>query len=299
VLPAGVYFFYYHDVSDSPHVPLSIRTTPDRFKREISVIGRHFETVSLQDGIDAIGSTKKRLAVLSFDDGFRSILDIVPLIERAGLPYTMFANAAFVDQVRVSDAVLLHAAERIGAEFTDRRPTETLREYGRRRSGPEFSAELHDRFGGDLLDKRIFLDEAGIRQIERSHLFGLGNHTFGHHWLSNLDDATLLDEVKLGHEAMSSFDSYSGFMAIPFGSNDSFDDRIVPLVHRFSRGALIKASGGISHRRSKEILEIERIGLSSLKPDFLRHVRQRISRPSLTDRTVGLARRVGLSALGR
>lgn len=114
----------YHSVSDKelPHLKHVIRyKTTQQFENDLDYIAKHFQFVNWQEFKDYMaGSFKpsKKIALLTFDDGFREFYDIVvPILERKGIYACNFINPAFIDNkemmFRCKASLLADAAEKI------------------------------------------------------------------------------------------------------------------------------------------------------------------------------------------
>jgi peptidoglycan/xylan/chitin deacetylase (PgdA/CDA1 family) len=95
---------YYHMVSDEalPHVePLYQYRTVRQFTDDVDFFLKNYEPVTLSDLLAHIHSGKilpTRAFLLSFDDGFREMAEIVaPILKAKGVPAVFFVNSAFVD----------------------------------------------------------------------------------------------------------------------------------------------------------------------------------------------------------
>jgi hypothetical protein len=95
---------YYHMVSDDrvPHVsPLYRFRTVKEFKADLDCLLRGRKAISASDFIDSIQATglpPRRSCLLSFDDGFREMHDIVaPILKEKGAAAIFFLTSSTVD----------------------------------------------------------------------------------------------------------------------------------------------------------------------------------------------------------
>lgn len=95
----------HHDVSrptfehHSPHYS----TTPARFREQLDFIQEHFRVVGLEELLAAPPRRSHRLAALTFDDGFRSVLlEAAPILAKRGLPFTVFVNEMAIETNRLA-----------------------------------------------------------------------------------------------------------------------------------------------------------------------------------------------------
>jgi peptidoglycan/xylan/chitin deacetylase (PgdA/CDA1 family) len=95
---------YYHVVSDQelPHISGRSKFRSVRqFKADVEFFLRHYTPVSLKDIIDHLGGSArlpKRCFLLTFDDGFREVYDVVaPILYAQGVPAVFFLTTSVID----------------------------------------------------------------------------------------------------------------------------------------------------------------------------------------------------------
>jgi peptidoglycan/xylan/chitin deacetylase (PgdA/CDA1 family) len=90
------------------------------FERIVELVRSRYEIVSLDDVAAALagnGSLPAKPAVLTFDDGYRTMLDLVdPLLQRLGAPYAVFVPSGLVERGGRVPTWVMRAA----LEFTER-----------------------------------------------------------------------------------------------------------------------------------------------------------------------------------
>jgi hypothetical protein len=94
----------YHSVSDKdlPHIRNVIRyKSTKQFEEDLDHISRHFQFVDWQEFKNFTSGNfrpGKKIALLTFDDGFSEFYDTVaPILERKGIYACNFINPAFID----------------------------------------------------------------------------------------------------------------------------------------------------------------------------------------------------------
>jgi peptidoglycan/xylan/chitin deacetylase (PgdA/CDA1 family) len=99
---------YYHMVSDAdvPHVKHLYRYKSVRaFREDLEFLLRRYTPIGLADLLDhaRVGRRlPKRAVLLTYDDGFREMSDIVaPILTKKGVRATFFVNSAFVDNAQM------------------------------------------------------------------------------------------------------------------------------------------------------------------------------------------------------
>ncbi|MCS4305684.1 polysaccharide deacetylase family protein [Chryseobacterium sp. BIGb0232] len=98
----------YHCVSDEnlPHIKhvIEYKNSKD-FEKDIDDLSKHFQWVNWQEFKDFTSGNfkaQKKIALLTFDDGFREFYDIVaPVLERKGIYACNFINPAFIDNKEI------------------------------------------------------------------------------------------------------------------------------------------------------------------------------------------------------
>jgi peptidoglycan/xylan/chitin deacetylase (PgdA/CDA1 family) len=264
-LPAGWYNFYYHDVSNDPRVPLSVRMSPDRFKSEMAFIVEHFDVIPFDEGVERLraGSHNKPRASISFDDGFRSVLtNALPVLKAKRIPQIIFLNAAFLNREGASDSVI---ATRLG-------------------QGSQLRDTMHpDRFGdlwtkiGPTIDcDELFLDWNSLDEFP-DDLTTFGNHTRSHYWMAGLPSEKQLEEIRSNHEALKHLPGYRSLMALPFGTSSCFDEGTLRANDQVHGDVVIKAVGGINHQQVGGRWIIERMGMADEKMRIDDVLRERVA----------------------
>ncbi|MFP3593664.1 polysaccharide deacetylase family protein [Chryseobacterium sp. SIMBA_038] len=94
----------YHCVSDEklPHLNHIINyKNVKQFEQDLDYLSKYFQFVNwgeFKDFINGNFNPKKKIALLTFDDGFREFYDVVvPILERKGIYAVNFINPAFID----------------------------------------------------------------------------------------------------------------------------------------------------------------------------------------------------------
>ncbi|MDQ0065792.1 polysaccharide deacetylase family protein [Chryseobacterium lathyri] len=113
----------YHCVSDEnlPHIRHIIQYKNTRqFEEDLDCLSKHFQFVSwaeFKDFVNGNFKPKKKIALLTFDDGFREFYDtVLPVLERKGIYACNFINPVFIDNqelmFRCKASLIIDAAEK-------------------------------------------------------------------------------------------------------------------------------------------------------------------------------------------
>lgn len=198
VRPCGLRTVLYHHVAERPTPlidALGVTTPPAVFEAHLEYFARHYDVVDLGQVLS--GRLPKRPLLITFDDGYRSVLDVAgPLLKRHDLPSVFFLSAAFLEPGSLPlDNLLCWLSHREGLAALEREITSgpathgTLRELMAVVAAMPFERravlgdELAERFG---VDRARLRDESGLflGRHELPALAGfrmeIGNHTRSH-----------------------------------------------------------------------------------------------------------------------
>lgn len=97
--------FVFHAVTDEFDETLNMRvdwTSTEEFKRNIISYQSQYEFISLTEAYSKLCKNlcrREKYAVLTCDDGFESVLNILPFLEERYVPTTLFVNPRYLDGV--------------------------------------------------------------------------------------------------------------------------------------------------------------------------------------------------------
>lgn len=207
---------------------------PARFEEHMRFVRRFYNAVS----VDALAGADRppRTAVITFDDGYRSVLTgAAPILRTEGLPFAVYVvsevvgNHALVWVNALNWLLQRHAAhvtpmvrEAVGGSDSD--APAVLVDLVRARLSPDAIDALLEsasaKMGLDVArlagDRRLYLEWDDVHHLHASGAT-IGNHTASHFSLPRLDPASVRSELQLAHDtivrAIGSCDSF----AHPFG----------------------------------------------------------------------------------
>lgn len=93
-MASDVLVLCYHALSPAWTATLSI--TPERFERQVSLlVERGYRGVTFTEAVSS--PSQGRVVAITFDDAYRSVIELgLPMLERVGLPATVFAPTDFI-----------------------------------------------------------------------------------------------------------------------------------------------------------------------------------------------------------
>ena len=247
----GLRAVLYHHIADhvSPLVDrLAVNTAPAVFETHLRKMARDYEVV----GLDAVlsGNLPRRALLITFDDGYRSFIDVaLPILRRLGLPSVLFVTGACLDPYCLPlDNLLSYLCAAVGltrvgaaldpaaarpATFLQLLDTVASMPYDRRLRVGE---ELAERFEVDQARLRaeagIFLDPEDLGGLAADGC-EVANHTRSHLFCRSLVDAASAQDQLVDHGRR--LESLTGHpvraFSFPYGRRED----ATPMVERVLR----------------------------------------------------------------
>ena len=194
--------FCIHQVSDELH-PLTtckgdwIQT--ESCKSALLRLKKEYTFISLQEAHDKLKndfSRRQKYAVLTADDGYRCILDLLSWLDENQIPITLFLNAKYVDGHSCSPHIMRHARME-NAEVTQE--------------------ELAD---------GLYLTEDMLKSMPRG-LVTLASHGYEHVNAAKLALDQFSDQIQKNVTALCQYDSYIPFHAYTWGRHNGKTDAVL------------------------------------------------------------------------
>ncbi|HEX7293787.1 MAG TPA: polysaccharide deacetylase family protein [Solirubrobacterales bacterium] len=150
----------YHAVSET--WPADLSTTPEAIEGQLTaLVERGYRGVTFSEAVEGEDGAGRRVAV-TFDDAYRSVCDLaLPILDRLGLPGTVFVPTAHVDS-----------------------------------EDPMAWAGIDRWIGGPYEREMLCMSREQLRDLDR-HGWEIGAHTHTHPRLSELTEAELPGELEL------------------------------------------------------------------------------------------------------
>ena len=170
----------YHAVSDTwPH---QLSVTAEALESQLRLLlGRGYRPVTAAEAVAGEG----KLLHITFDDAFTSVHDALPMLERLGVPATVFACTGYAD---------------------DPRPLGV----------PELADELHTH-----AEELRTMSWGELRALDGHDGIEVESHTVSHPHLPALSDAELEEELAASKLRLEEeLDRPCRFLAYPFGDSD-------------------------------------------------------------------------------
>lgn len=242
----------YHCVSDEdlPHTKHVIRYKNTRqFEGDLDFLSKHFQFVNWSEFKDFIRGNfkpKKKIALLTFDDGFRDFYEtVVPILERKGIYACNFINPAFIDNqdlmFRCKASLIVDTVEKKKTLNPEIYPLLSLEELERETVKQQvLQIQYNEREVLDQLAEKLELDFEVYLKENQPYLsteqlkilmqkgFGISSHSWDHPLYHKL---SLNDQLETTNRTLSYLKEnnflYESF-AFPFTdfgvSNDFFEE---------------------------------------------------------------------------
>jgi len=270
---------YHHLISDEerPHVSeLYSYKTPGQFVSDLEWLLKHYVPVSAEQAYDYVFDKKSlppNAFLLSFDDGFREVHEIIaPILRAKGIPAVAFVNPSFIDNrelfYRCKLSLILHQVKKnsnLQKLFADRLSVipgryDLLRskilqlDYTGRELANEWGVWAGIDFNDYLLKDRPFMSSAQLEDLKRSG-FTIGAHSMDHPHYGVLTEEEQLQQTAASLHAISRpgtersyfsfphedrtvrpsfFDALSNRRILFFGTQNNRPETSLPMLHRFN-----------------------------------------------------------------
>ena len=216
---------YYHIVSDKdvPHVKHLYRfRNESQFEKDLEAFLKVYEPIGLLDLVVSVRTGKalpRHAFLLTFDDGFRELIEVVaPLLVRKGIPATFFLATAFLDNKEMAlhnqiSVLIDHInglpekrQRQINDQLSKRQLSgDTVSErllsitYQRKHLVPQIAKSVECDLAGYLRQARPYLTSAEVRNLIAQG-FTIGAHSVDHPLYSAL---TLKEQLQQTSESVS------------------------------------------------------------------------------------------------
>lgn len=273
--------FCYHQVLESPDAIRSGEPTEQEFAADVERIASAFTVLTFGDAVArlAAGTLPPRAACLTFDDGYANNYSLAaPVLEKAGIPATIFVAGGAVDEgVMWNDVVIESVAAAGGwpripeaADFLappERgKPLAQLAEHllGQLKYRPlserwEVARGIYEETVGEKLP-RLMMGRDDVRELA-ARGFEIGGHTINHPILKELPDDEARAEIEGCRRWVEEVTSTAPMsFAYPNGrSGVDFDDRHIAMVRDAGFAAAASTDWGLATAES-DVFSLPRTG---------------------------------------
>lgn len=225
----------YHNVSNEhlPHLGQIIKYKNEKeFEADLDCLSKNFQWVTFEEFKDYVKGNfkpKKKIALLTFDDGYREFFDVViPILERKGIYAMNFVNPAFIDN---KDLMFRCKASLLKDKFNtlhfDSNSVLKLK-YQESKTLDDFSQQFEVYFNEVLKKKKPYLTLDQLHQIKNKG-FGISSHGWDHPLYHDIPHSEQLKNTIDGYNFMKENNFHYESFAFPFtdfGVEKAFFDEL-------------------------------------------------------------------------
>jgi len=275
----------YHHISDdgsklTKH--LGVSTAPELFKKHVEYFASNYNLIS---GADLLANDLPNKALLlTFDDAYRSVLDVAaPILKAANFPSLFFINPGIVTaEVLPLDNLLSFAVEELTLDrvlvllnqnHSNIRSLSQLinriipimnpadLEFGKQRIYTELKVTEIELYRAS----NLFLKEHDIKKLLSCGV-DIGNHSMNHKFFRTLSEDQLRTEVVHSKAELQRLSGQSiRFLSIPYGNRKDATSPALAIARASGHEALFLATARSNRfRNSKDIFDRVSLGNESL-----------------------------------
>ena len=257
----------YHRILET-YDPL-LETEPDvaTFRWQMELLARCFNVLPLHDAVQLLrnGRLPPRAVCITFDDGYRSVHDLaLPILKELGLPATVFVTTGYVGGGNMWNDRIIEAVQSLPGgrldltplnlgvyplgSLAERQKTVQALTEASKYLPPQARLDLIKRLeqlvGADL-DHGLMLTAEMVVALDRAGI-EIGAHTISHPILTSLEDASALQEIAGGKQALEAIIGKPvRLFAYPNGKiGKDFDERHMRMAREAGFAAAFTTSMG-------------------------------------------------------
>jgi len=225
----------YHCVSDDflPHLKHIIKYKNIReFEADLDTLSKHFQWITFDEFKDYVKGNfkpKKKIALLTFDDGFREFYDIIlSILERKGIYAINFINPAFIDNkelmFRCKASLLYEKSIQLG----EKKDSILQLKHHQTAELKAFSNQLNVDFTAFLKEQKPYLSVEQLNKIKEKG-FGISSHGWNHPLYNEISLQEKLNDCQTSFNYMKEHGFHEESFAFPFtdfGVEQAFFDEL-------------------------------------------------------------------------
>lgn len=220
----GLTVLIYHRVLPTADPLRPGEVVAEQFERQMKMLRRCFQPVALADAARRLrdGSLVGRPACVTFDDGYADNLTVAqPILERLGIPATVFVATGYLDGGRMFNDAVIDGVAAMRADTLDlrdmgigtlslagidarRRAVQAILNTVKRLPGAERDARVRDILRAGRVDRLPAPPMLTSDQVRRLAGAGveIGGHTVSHSILASMTDAQAEAEIQEGRRTL-------------------------------------------------------------------------------------------------
>jgi peptidoglycan/xylan/chitin deacetylase (PgdA/CDA1 family) len=283
----------YHQISsqfDPTTQDINIWTSLKDFEDTIITLKQEgYEFISAQKAVEIIQSNQKPIkhyVAITFDDGHKSILNVLDVMKSHKAPMTFFINSAYIDDADYNWVDII--------QYFDRHPQEYYNQFKITSEDWNCINNLKNcttsskfiEIEHKVIEILAKVDDFNLRHLTKRELFDLkdplvtiGLHSDRHYDYDIMDDDILQENLERNIGFLETHPNYEPYFAFPFGryKNSSLDVvkklNVTPFFHRSGVNYFDDNSFGIKRIPvSNGKVDLEYISENSNERTIINHV---------------------------
>ena len=168
----------------------------EAFKASIRNLKKEYTFISLPEAVNKLQNDSFRrgkFAVLTADDGYRCVLDVLPWLEQNNIPVTLFLNARYLDGQSCSPHIL------------------------------RLARKTDDGISEKEVSQDLYLTETMLKKM-RTGMVSFASHGYEHLNATKLNPEEFVDQIQKNVAFLKRYEGYIPFHAYTWGKHDARKD---------------------------------------------------------------------------
>ena len=225
------------------------------FEKQIIWLKNEYKIITLENALKIANTNKidRNYACITFDDGDKSILDAMIVLEKHNVPATFFINGGYIDNksadwfhvyqyIKNSPKFCKYIDEDIRQNISHLRSTCDINLYNK------YSNKIENLYEFIKDDFDMFIKFQDLININ-SNLFHIGSHGWEHQRFSMKSKDWQKANITKDIDTISSLKSYRPIFAIPFGRPHDWNMDTIDTIRELNLD-FVYANGGVNINRS-------------------------------------------------
>lgn len=246
-LKSKIFIFCFHDISDisEDHHSEYYSTEKNIFLKQLNFIIKNFEIISIEQlKTKHLLDNKKAYAVLTFDDGFYSVLsEAHPMLSKKNIPYTLFLNQSAIEKNQLwcsNVAIHKNDVDYLNAFYNNLFIDKTAANYSAFINNKILPVDNlnYDKleYNENKTKDKIYATKDDLKAVlKQSSLITIGNHTSNHYNLAKCSKTLQEKEIADNHQYVKDvFGITMEHFAIPFGKKQHFNEDTLSALAKYN-----------------------------------------------------------------
>ena len=210
-------------------------TLTELFARNVEWLSQNYTFISLKEAVSILESGKRRrrkFAVMTFDDGYASVLNALPILKKYQIPATIFINSAYLDDNMLSTVNAHNYVNSMSPTKIKELPPDFLKAIRKLevistdKEYEKYISVLYKYINLIKPDVSVYLTKEELYSIT-DPLFTIGLHGHEHLVSTHLSNQLFEKNLQLNYLILKDHTNFIPYYAFPFGSSDNAKINVV------------------------------------------------------------------------